>query len=154
MDQTDRLSLADFYSADAEALQIKYRQIEDLIGLSHHSASEGTYCEVLLKEFLRRTLPRHVSVDSGFIRRVSDADWSQNSSTLPPDSPIATPQLDIIVHDTQRYAPLFRSEDFVVVLPEAVRAVIEVKKTLDRGKLTDAVTSIATTTHLLRKWRY
>lgn len=154
LSQPDHLSLEEFYSADAEELRIKYRQIEHLIGLSHHSSSEGSYCEVLLKEFLRRTLPRRVSVDSGFIRRVSDADWSQNSSTLPTDSAIASPQLDIIVHDTHSYAPLFRSEDFVVVLPEAVNAVIEVKKCLDRSKLTDALTNIATTTQLLRKWRH
>jgi Domain of unknown function (DUF6602) len=154
MDETDRVGLADFYSADAEALQVKYRQIEHLIGLSHHSGSEGTYCEVLLKEFLRRTLPRHVSVDTGFIRRVSDTDWSQKLAALPRDAPIATPQLDIIVHDTEKYAPLFRSEDFVVVLPEAVRAAIEVKKSLDWSSLAEALENIAKTTHLLRKWRH
>ena len=152
MADTDRVSLADYYSADAEALPIKYRQIEHLIGPSHHAVSEGTYCEVLVKEFLRRTLPRHVSVDSGFIRRVSDTDWSQKLPALPADAPIATPQLDIIVHDTEKYAPLFRSEDFVVVLPEAVRAVMEVKKCLDRSKLAEAVENIGTTTHLLRRW--
>jgi hypothetical protein len=154
MNENDRVSLADFYSADAEALRIKFRQIEQLIGLSHHSTSEGTYCEVLLKEFLRRTLPGHVSVDSGFIRRVSETDWSQQSAALPSAAPIATPQLDIIVHDTQGFSPLFRSEDFVVVLPEAVRAVIEVKKCLDGSKLAEALEKIATTTHLLRKWRH
>jgi hypothetical protein len=151
---TDRVNLADFYSADAEALRVKYRQIEQLIGLSHHSGSEGTYCEVLLKEFLRRTLPRHVSADTGFIRRVSDTDWSQKLPALPRSDAIATPQLDIIVHDTEKYAPLFRSEDFVVVLPEAVRGVIEVKKSLDSSKLTEALGNIARTTHLLRKWRH
>jgi hypothetical protein len=154
MDESDHLGLAPFYSADAEALRIKFKQIEHLIGLSHHSVSEGTYCEVLLKEFLRRTLPRSVSVDTGFIRRVSDADWSQNSPALPSNSPIATPQLDIIIHDTHNYAPVFRSEDFVVVLPEAVRDVIGVKKCLDWNSLQEAVGNIANTTHLLRKWRH
>lgn len=154
MDNADQLSLADFYSADAEVLRAKYKQIEHLIGLSHHSASEGTYCEALLKEFLRRTLPRHVSVDGGFIRRVSDSDWRPESrAPLPVDAPIATPQLDIIVHDTHSYAPLLRSEDFVVVLPEAVRAVIEVKKCLDWNGLDEGVRNIAATTHLLRRWR-
>lgn len=130
-DKTDLLSLAEFYSADAETLRIKYKQVEALMGLGHHSQSEGSHCEALLKEFLRRTLPRHVSIDSGFIRRVSDTDWTKTGITPPtlaPGSPVATPQLDIIVHDSTEYAPLFRSEDFVVVLPEAARAVIEVKK--------------------------
>jgi hypothetical protein len=129
--------------------------MEHLIGSRHHTSSEGTYCETLLKEFLRRTLPKHVSVDGGFIRRVSDADWTVGAkSPLAADAPIATPQLDIIVHDTQNYAPLFRSEDLVVVLPEAVRAVIEVKKSLTWNRLEEAVTNITDTTHLLRKWRY
>jgi hypothetical protein len=105
----------------------------------------------LLKEFLRRTLPREVSVDAGFIRRVTDENWSDDRSPLPPD--IATPQLDIIIHDTQHYAPLLRAEDFVVVLPQAVKAVIEVKKTLDHGSLTEALENLTRTTHLLRKWR-
>ena len=152
MGENHLLSLADYYSADAETLLIKYRQIEQLIGRSHHSVSEGSYCEVLLKEFLRRTLPRHVSVDGGFIRRISDTDWSRKQPALPTDAPIATPQLDIIVHDTENYAPLFRSEDFVVVLPDAVRGVIEVKKCLDRSKLSEAVETIGKTTHLLRRW--
>jgi hypothetical protein len=153
MNNPDLLSLAEFYSAEADVLRIKYKQIEHLIGLSHHSPSEGTYCEALLKEFLRRSLPRHVSVDSGFIRRVTDADMS-GKSLLPADADIVTPQLDIIIHDTNHDAPLFRSEDFVVVLPESVRAVIEVKKCLDRSKLEDAVGTLAKTSHLLRKWRY
>jgi hypothetical protein len=155
MDQNNLVSPTDFYSADAEALRIRYKQIEHLIGLSHHSASEGTYCEALLREFLRRTLPHRVSVDTGFIRRISDADWSQNNPPpLPADAPIATPQLDIIIHDTHDYAPLFRSEDFVVVLPEAVRGVIEVKKQLDWNGLKDAVANITEMTHLLRRWRF
>ena len=82
MSKPGQLSLADFYSADAAALQAKYKQIQHLIGLSHHSPSEGTYCEALLKEFLRRTLPGQVSVDGGFIRRVSDADWTPGSKKL------------------------------------------------------------------------
>ncbi|MCA9074737.1 MAG: hypothetical protein KDA93_06875 [Planctomycetaceae bacterium] len=155
MNNCDLLSLAEFYSAEADALQIKYRQIEHLIGLNTHSPSEGTYCEALLKEFLRRSLPRHVSVDNGFIRRVMDADLSTGSKApLPTDADIVTPQLDIIIHDTDHFAPLFRSEDFVVVLPESVRAVIEVKKCLDRSKLEDAVGRLAKTTHMLRKWRF
>lgn len=153
-DTTDLLSLAEFYSADAETLRLKYSQIEALVGLGHHSPSEGDYCESLLKEFLRRTLPRHVSIDSGFIRRVSNTDWSKSSSSLPPDAPIATPQLDIIVHDSTDFAPLFRSEDLVVVLPEAVRAVIEVKKRMNWSRLDEAVKTIGRTRQLLRRWRH
>ena len=39
------------------------------------------------------------------------------------------------------------------MLPEAVRAVIEVKQCLDASKLEEAVNNLAETTHLLSKWR-
>ncbi len=152
--EAELLDLAEFYSADAETLQIKYRQIEKLIGRSHHAASEGDYCEALLKEFLRRTLPRQFSVDGGFIRKVSATDFVTSSRGVTTESVIATPQLDIIVHDSTDYAPLFRSEDFVVVLPEAVRAIIEVKKCLTWQRLDEAVKNISETRCLLRHWRH
>ena len=133
---------------------VKYKQIEHLIGLSHHSPSEGIYCESLLKEFLRRTLPRHVSVDSGFVRRVRDCDRTSETDNQPADADFVTPQLDIIIHDTHRFAPLLRSEDFVVVLPESVRAIIEVKKRLTANKLKLAVDTLARATNLLQRWRY
>jgi hypothetical protein len=63
--RTEPLSLTEFYSTEAETLRFKYKQIEHLLGPGHHSQSEGDYCEDLLKEFLRRTLPRQVSCPSG-----------------------------------------------------------------------------------------
>jgi hypothetical protein len=39
------------------------------------------------------------------------------------------------------------------VLPEAVRAVIEVKKTLNWNSLDESLANLTETTHLLRKWR-
>jgi len=142
-----QVSLAEFYSADAEVFQAKYKQLEHLIGRGHHGPSEGDYCEDLLREFLRRALPGRYAVDTGFIRRVSE-----DCSGVPPEPEIATPQLDIIVHDSINYAPIFRSGDFVVVRPEAARAVIEVKKCLNSVKLKEAVKTIGRTRHLLRRW--
>ena len=149
--EAERLNLAEFYSGDSEVFRAKYKQLEHLIGRGHHGPSEGDYCEDLLKEFLRRTLPGKYSVDSGFIRRVSEECVQPHPDVLS-EPAIATPQLDIIVHDSTNYAPIFRSGDFVVILPQAARAVIEVKKCLNRKRLKEAVKTIGRTRHLLRRW--
>lgn len=131
--------LAHFHSVEAETLRLRYRQVEDLIGAGHHSASEGDYCEDLLRSFLRAALPGRFSVDTGFVS-------SATAAGLPEEGSVS-PQLDIIIHDATDHAPLFRSGEFVVVLPDAVAGIIEVKKRLTSGELKDALEKLAVTRH-------
>lgn len=140
-------ALAQFYSDEVNSLLTKYRHIENLIGKKHHSTSEGDYCEVLLKELLRRTIPRRFSIDTGFVHGVTLPSIDTNS-----EGTFCTPQLDIIIHDVTDFPPLFRSEDFVIVMPDAVRAVIEVKKTLTHSSLNEAASNLTLTRSLLRRW--
>jgi hypothetical protein len=113
----------------------QYRQIEQMLGLSHHSYTEGYHCETLLRHFLRQVLPHQYSVDTGFIRF--------NPARHEKSFVVASPQLDIIVHDSTLYSPIYRLDDLVVVIPEAVRAVIEVKKTADDKALDEGLSNIA-----------
>ena len=39
------------------------------------------------------------------------------------------PEIEILIHDTKNYPSLFRMDDFVIVQPEAVRGIIQVKRT-------------------------
>jgi hypothetical protein len=134
------LDLAQFHSAEVETLLLKYRHVERLIGEHAHHGSEGTFCEDLVREFLRQVLPRRFSVDTGFIRA--------RPMEIGGETRFVSHQLDVIVQDTVDYSPLFRSNDFVVVLPDAVTAVIEVKKSLTSTDLKDSLNKLAVARYL------
>ncbi|MFM0330116.1 DUF6602 domain-containing protein [Paraburkholderia strydomiana] len=81
-----------------------------------HGPSVGTYRENLLRNTLRKHLPARYHVATGFIFGLRK-------------------QIDILIYDRVDYAPIFREEDLVIVPPESVRAVIEVKTTLTSENL-------------------
>jgi hypothetical protein len=138
-------SLAEFHSAETDIMLLKYETIEKLIGQGTHRASEGMYCEDLVREFLRTVLPRRYSVDTGFIRG--------KEILIGGGKRFVSRQLDVIVHDTIDFSPIFRSEGFVIVLPEAVAAVIEVKKCLRPGELAGALWNLAVARQLSHQSR-
>lgn len=81
-----------------------------------HSGTVGTYRENLLQNVLRKHLPERYHVATGFIYGCPR-------------------QIDVLIYDRLEYAPLFREGDLVVVPPSAVRAVIEVKTSLNADEL-------------------
>ncbi|MBF7141339.1 MULTISPECIES: DUF6602 domain-containing protein [Pseudomonas] len=85
-----------------------------------HSGTVGTYRENLLQNVLRKNLPERYHVATGFIYGCSR-------------------QLDVVIYDRLEYAPLFREGDLVVVPPNAVRAVIEVKTGLTANELRESL---------------
>jgi len=100
-------------------------RIEDLLGNRYYS---GVFRESLLKDFLRRLVPDSLSVDSGFIYGFEVVEASR--------------QLDIIIWDSHRHAPVYRSADFVVVPPESVVAVISVKSNLKAEDLENGLENL------------
>lgn len=93
-----------------------YNFLEDLIEKfpkNIQNGPEGNYRESLIRSYLRDILPQPSAVGTGFV-----ADSDNYSST----------QIDIIVYDP-RIPPLFKSDELVVVVPEAVYGLIEVKTT-------------------------
>ncbi len=98
-------------------LLAKSARIDHLIG---HTGTVGSYREELLRNTLRQLMPTRYAVDTGFI---------ENSPR----------QLDVLVWDTAEYGPLFREHGIVVVPARSVRAIIEVKTTLDTNALDDAL---------------
>jgi hypothetical protein len=89
---------------------------ERVRNLIRHTSSVGTYRENLLQSLLKKHLPERYHVATGFIYGTHR-------------------QLDVLIYDRIEYAPLFREGDLVVVPPEAVRAVIEVKTDLTKVQL-------------------
>lgn len=106
-----------FAASFAHELVTQAEQIGNLIA---HGPTKGSYREELLRELLQRYIPQRYHAATGFI-------YGRDK------------QLDIIVYDQIDYAPIFRTGNLVVVPPESVRAIIEVKSTLTPAKLTAAL---------------
>lgn len=127
-----RTGLLEFYASQADMVLTQYNNINHLLGPTDDWTAPGTYCEILLRDLLRRSFPAHLSIDKGFIhgrRKVGDK-W------------IHSPEIDILVHDSHNFRPVFRMDDFVIVQPEAVRAVIQVKRTMTSGVLEKALENV------------
>jgi len=87
------------------------------IFIKKHNPTIGVVTEEILRDFLRRYLPKVVSVEQGFVLN-QDGDLSR--------------QCDIIIYDSNRFSPFYRINDIVVVPEESVIAIIEVKTTINK----------------------
>jgi hypothetical protein len=106
-------------SISDEFLAIKDR-VEYFIS---HNAENGRYREIILMNYLKKILPINVKVGTGFVRK---------SETE------VTKQIDIIVYDAN-YPTFFEEGDFVVLLPESVLGIIEVKSNATTTIINDAI---------------
>jgi hypothetical protein len=114
--------LINFYSSQADLLLLQYENINQLLGGTSDWTHPGTHCEILLRDFLRKQLPQWMSVDKGYIYgRVPRGKGSTHC-----------PEIDILIHNGTKYPPIFRLEDFVIVEPEAVLGIIQVKRSFTK----------------------
>ncbi|MCY2987544.1 MAG: hypothetical protein NTY19_06730 [Planctomycetota bacterium] len=114
--------LVKFYSSQAELLLAQYENINQLLGQTKDWTHPGTHCEILLRDFLRRHLLKGMSVDKGYVYGRVERDGKEYHG----------PEIDILIHDINDYRPVFRLEDFVIIQPEAVLGMIQVKRTFRR----------------------
>lgn len=129
----------------------------DLLGRllqTRHYPSLGTYKERLLADTVRKFLPQTISVGTGFVLfpcedndppaegRYFDA---LNQSTFD-----VSRQCDILVYDGLNYSPVFQDMDFVVLRPESVKAVIEVKSKATKSEIESALEAFL---DFGRKWQ-
>lgn len=103
------------------------KRLDFLIGRDHW-LSVGNYKEELLRGLLKQLLPKKYEVSTGFILSLDEN-----------GNEIKSKQQDIIIWDSNDYAAIFRDGDFVIVPPEACKAVIEVKSTLTNETLKKAM---------------
>lgn len=85
----------------------------------NHWGEDGRYKEIILMNFLREILPNNVGVGTGFVR-------SQDEQL--------TTQIDIIIYK-KNDPRLFSEGDFVILMPESVLGIIEVKSTASSASL-------------------
>lgn len=121
----------------------KLDRLSQIIGTSHE-LSVGEYKESLLKGCLRNFLPSRYSIGTGFIVFINDSHelkelHPNNTDILNLKSHSTSHQLDIVIYDDTDYAPILRDGDFVVLRPESVRSIIEVKGFLSDSGVVDCV---------------
>ncbi len=76
-----------------------------------HWGEDGRYKEIILMNFLKRILPNDVAVGTGFVKNHNNE---------------LTSQIDIIVYK-KNDPRLFSEGDFVILMPESVLGIVEVK---------------------------
>lgn len=116
-----------FFSIQKE-FDEKKSKVEELIGKNHHHLSAGVWKETLLREIIAtnlRAVRKELRVRTGFIRD------GYPTNPVPPSN--ITTQQDILVVDSYKskgsdgYFHKDRHGDFVIVRPDIVEAMIEVK---------------------------
>lgn len=106
----------------AERFDNKLRaEIDWIEKFTSHAPSIGTHYEKILSELVAEYLPSNVNVGTGFIH-----DSRREASS---------PQIDLICYQDVMVPPIYRRGDFVIVQPESVIAVCEIKKTLKGQEL-------------------
>lgn len=139
--------LREYWSADIRSLLDTYKNFQTLIPSSQHSgadhpAEDGRFIEALIKEYLRKYIPKDLEVLTGFIMRPAVKTGLKNRDRNK-DKDKHSSQLDIIVYDSAHYPIFLRSGDTVVVPPEGVVAVISVKKKLYKRVISDELKALA-----------
>ncbi|QNU61380.1 hypothetical protein HZS52_16610 [Vreelandella titanicae] len=100
-------------------------------------------------------LPKRYFVGTGFIVFINDNHdlkglHPNNTEFLNLKSHSTSHQLDIVIYDNTNYAPIFRDGDFVVLRPESVRSIIEVKGFLSDSNVSECATKFIS---LGRLWK-
>ncbi len=111
----------EFFEAATQELWSHLSQIKAYV--KKHNPTIGLLTEEILRLFLKKYLPKHVSVEQGFVMS-SKGELSRQS--------------DILIYDSLKYAPFYRINDVVIIPQESLIAVIEVKTTMTKAILKDA----------------
>jgi len=119
-------SFLEYHKSIANELNATKDRIRQLIG-SRHWLTDGEHKEAVLRKILRNQLPELVRVGRGFVC------FSNESSH----------QIDILIIGRDK-PTLFRDEELILVTPDAVESIIEVKTVLnDRMTLRKALSKLS-----------
>ena len=128
--ESKRGDLTRYAGMIGEEFASKVNRLSQIIGTSHE-LSVGEYKELILRGCLEQYIPKRYSIGTGFVVFISESSRTRakttNTDILNLKEHRVSSQLDIIVYDDTDYVPIFRGKDFVIVSPEFVRAIIEVK---------------------------
>jgi hypothetical protein len=134
-----------YTSLIGESLASKVDVLAKILG-DAHAPSLGRYKERLLSEAIASYIPRRYEVATGFVlfphERQFRGDRPPAFDHLNVSDFTPSLQCDIVVFDASQYPPVFRDGEFVVVRPESVRAVVEVKGSLSHQSASEAISNM------------
>ena len=106
-----------FFESLNDELEAVKDRVRSLIGEANWG-EDGRYREAVLRNIISRFLPKDCSIGTGFVIN---------------ERREITKQIDIIIYDSSSPV-LFSEGDFVVVLANTVKAIIEVKSSINSSK--------------------
>lgn len=118
---SNRQGYSKYHESIAKEFEAKRNRVRYFID-NNHWGEDGRYKEILLANYLKSVLPSNVSVGTGFVKS------KENLSK----------QIDIIIYRND-LPTLFSEGDFVIVVPESVYGIIEVKSKLSNDNFKEAV---------------
>jgi hypothetical protein len=96
-------------------------EAEKIALFTNHNPTIGSYREAVLRRYIRQFVPGGLKIGSGFVSRNENAiDLTEGQSR----------QIDVLIYNDSNYQPILEAEDFVVIRPESLMGVIEVKSNL------------------------
>jgi hypothetical protein len=124
----DYQSIKKYYESINEELKLIKDRVRYLV---KHFGEDGRYKEAILKNVLRRHLPSHFLIGTGFIVK-SLGDYENHASTK---------QIDLIIYDSSKPV-LFSEGDFVILTPDCVSGIISVKTNIENQNLMNEIKSM------------
>jgi hypothetical protein len=121
----DFLNLKNYHESVTKEMLIKKDRVRNLV---KHWGEEGKYKEAILKNMIKKFLPPHYLIGTGFIVKPG----------LNRGEHIPSSQIDLIIYNST-LPILFSEEDFVILTPETVHGIIEVKTNLENQDLTAVI---------------
>lgn len=116
------MNIIDYQQSIAAEFEARKNRVRFFIGNAHWG-EDGHYKEIILMDFIKSIVPNNVGVGTGFVKN-RDGDL--------------THQIDILIY--KKNAPaLFSQGDFVVLMPESVLGIIEVKSKITAHELTHGI---------------
>ena len=111
----------EYQKSVADEFKAYESRVRNLIDNAHWG-EEGRYKEIILMNYLKRVLPKNVSVGTGFVRNKDEI----------------TSQIDIIIYDNT-FPTLFSEGDFVIATPHNVIGIVEVKTHIVSTEICDII---------------
>lgn len=107
------MSLLEYHKTTTKELNALTNKVRNLI---LHWGEDGRYKEAVLKNVIKRFLPEKFIIGTGFVIKQTETRGQHLSSR----------QLDLIIYDDASPV-LFKEGDFVILTPDSVKGIIEVK---------------------------